>query len=100
QTEGVELRGKRLGVVGAGPIGARMVELGKAIGMGVVAWTRHASPEREAELGCRLVPLEELFRSSDVVSIHLAATTETDGLVTATLLEPLSPAALVVNTPP
>src|SRR5919108_3436368 len=51
QTEGLELRGRRLGVVGAGPIGRRMIELGKALGMTVACWTQTPSAARERELG-------------------------------------------------
>src|SRR5215831_5476929 len=58
----VYLRGKTLGVVGTGNIGAAMAGLGRAIGMGVLAWTFHPTPEREAALGVRFVPLEVLLR--------------------------------------
>jgi phosphoglycerate dehydrogenase-like enzyme len=98
QTEGIELRGRRLGVVGAGPIGARMIELGKALGMTVVCWTRRRSPERERELGAPLVELDELFASSDVVSLHLAHHPETEGIVDRRLLGLLQPQAILVNT--
>jgi phosphoglycerate dehydrogenase-like enzyme len=98
QTEGLELRGRRLGVVGAGPVGARMIELGKALGMNVVCWTRRRSPERELELGAPLVELDELFASSDVVSLHLAPHPDTHGIVDRRLLELLRPDAILVNT--
>src|SRR5207244_6026309 len=98
QTDGLELRRRRLGVVGAGPIGARMIELGKALGMSVVCWTRRRSPERERELGAPLVELDELFASADVVSLHLAHRPETERLVDRRLLGLLQPHAILVNT--
>ncbi len=98
QTQGVELRGRRLGVVGAGPIGARLIQLGQALGMTVVCWTRRRSPERERELGAPLVELDELFASSDVVSLHLAHGPETDRIVDRRLLGLLAPHAILVNT--
>lgn len=98
QIESLELRGRRLGVVGAGPIAARLIELARAIGMTVVCWTRRRSPERERELGVPLVELEELFASSDVVSLHLAARPETEGIVGRGLLSLLQPHAILVNT--
>jgi D-3-phosphoglycerate dehydrogenase len=98
QTEGLELRGRRLGVVGAGPIGARMIELGKALGMNVVCWTRRPSPERAQALGAPLVRLEKLFASSDVVSLHLARSAETEGIIGRSLLGLLQPHAILVNT--
>jgi phosphoglycerate dehydrogenase-like enzyme len=98
QTQGLELAGRRLGVVGAGPIGSRMIELGRSLGMSVVCWTRRRSPERERELGARLVELEELFSASDVVSLHLAHRAETEGIVDRRLLSLLQPHAILVNT--
>jgi phosphoglycerate dehydrogenase-like enzyme len=95
---GVELSGRRLGVVGLGPIGTRMVQLGKALGMDVVAWTRSASREREWELGAPLVSLEELFETSDLISLHAAHTPETEGMIDARLLAAMRPHALLVNT--
>ncbi|HZU19834.1 MAG TPA: NAD(P)-dependent oxidoreductase [Gaiellaceae bacterium] len=98
QDEGVELRGRRLGVVGAGPTGMRMIELGRALGMTVTCWTRRRTAERERELGVPLVELDDLFASSDVVSLHLAATPETEGIVDRRLLGLLPRGAIVVNT--
>ena len=96
QQPGRELAGKRLGVVGAGPIAARVVELGSALGMSVAAWTRSPSPERERALGAPFVSLEHLFSSSDVVTIHVAGTVR--GLVGADLLALLPQDAILVNT--
>jgi phosphoglycerate dehydrogenase-like enzyme len=95
---GLELAGRRLGVVGTGPIGARAVEIGKALGMKVAAWTRSPSSERERALGAPFVPLEQLFAESDVVSLHVAHRRETEGLVDARLLGLMQPHALLVNT--
>jgi phosphoglycerate dehydrogenase-like enzyme len=93
QTEGLELRGRRLGVVGAGPIGMRMIGLGRALGMEVVCWTK-----RKRDVGAPLVELDELFATSDVVSLHLAHRPETEGIVDRRLLELLQPHAILVNT--
>jgi phosphoglycerate dehydrogenase-like enzyme len=98
QNEGLELRGRRLGVLGAGPVGTRMMELGKALGMTVTCWTRRRTPERERELGVPLVELDELFSTSDAVSLHLAVTPETEGIVDRRLLALLPPHAIVINT--
>lgn len=95
---GRELRGRLLGVVGAGPTGRRMLELGRALGMRTLAWTRSASQARAAALGTDLVPLERLFAEADVVSLHLAHTPETERLVDARLLGVMRPGALLINT--
>jgi D-3-phosphoglycerate dehydrogenase len=96
--DGVELAGRRLGVVGLGPIGTRMASLGRAVGMDVVAWTRTSTPERAAAAGVPLVPLEELFATSDAVSLHVASNPATAGLVGASLLGRMRPGAILVNT--
>src|SRR5580658_5389802 len=67
--EGMDLAGKRLGVIGTGGIGATFMRLAHAFGMEVVAWNR--SPAA-ATLPGLLVPLDELLATSDVVSLHLA----------------------------
>jgi phosphoglycerate dehydrogenase-like enzyme len=95
---GIELAGRRLGVVGVGPIGSRAVELGQALGMHTLAWTRSPTSAREAELRAPLVSLERLFAESDVVSLHLAHRPETERLIDDRLLRLMQPHALLVNT--
>src|SRR5262249_58183227 len=95
--QGSELRGKTLGLVGLGPIGQEMARLGAGIGMKLVGWTRHASPDR-AKHGLVLVPIEEVFSRSDVVSIHLSLRPETEHLVSRALLSRMKPEAYFVNT--
>jgi phosphoglycerate dehydrogenase-like enzyme len=94
---GMELRNKTLGIVGLGPIGQEMARLGAGIGMRLAGWTRRSAPER-AEHGLVLVPLDELFRRSDAVSLHLSYTPETHGIVSRRLLELMKPTAWLVNT--
>jgi D-3-phosphoglycerate dehydrogenase len=94
---GMELRGKTLGLVGLGPIGAEMARLGAGLGMRLIGWTRRASPERAVH-GLALVPLEELFATADVVSLHLGYNAESHGIVSRALLERMKPGAWFVNT--
>jgi D-3-phosphoglycerate dehydrogenase len=93
--EGMDLAGKRLGVVGTGGIGATFMRLADAFGMEVVAWNR--SPPVEPIPG-RLLPLDELLESSDVVSLHLALNAETRGFLDASRLARLRPGAILINT--
>jgi D-3-phosphoglycerate dehydrogenase len=96
--DNVYLRGKTLGVVGTGAIGGAMARLGRAIGMDVVAWTLHPAPERATELGVRYVPLDELLRTADVVSVHVRLTPESRGLLGGRELGLMKPGAILVNT--
>jgi phosphoglycerate dehydrogenase-like enzyme len=93
-----ELYGKTLGVVGTGAIGQRMVQLGQAIGMKVVAWTLHPNPERAAQYGIEFLSLEDLLQQSDVVSLHVALSPQTERLIGQEQLALMKPSAILVNT--
>jgi D-3-phosphoglycerate dehydrogenase len=95
--QGMELRGKTLGIVGLGPIGTEMARLGAGLDMRLLGWTRRASAER-ARHGVTLVSLEELFATADVVTLHVAFTPESHGLISRALLERMKPGAWFVNT--
>jgi len=96
--DNVYLRGKTLGIVGTGPIGADMARLGRAVGMNVLAWTFNPSAERASELGLTYVPLDELLVRSDVVSLHVKLTDKTRGMLGRKELALMKPGALLVNT--
>src|SRR6185436_16431935 len=96
--DNVYLHGKTLGVVGTGAIGGVMARLGGALGMDVVAWTFHPEPARAVELGVRYLPLDELLRTADVVSLHVRLTPESRGLIGARELGLMKPGAHLVNT--
>ena len=92
-----ELYGKTLGVVGTGAIGRRMVQLGQGIGMNVVAWTFNPAPERAKEYGVEFLDLDELLRRSDVVSLHVALTADSQGMIGRDQLALMKPTAILVN---
>lgn len=96
--QNIYLRGKTLGLIGAGPIAAEMARLARAIGMQVQAWTFRPTPERARELGVRFVEFDELLRTSDAVSLHVKLTDKTRGLIGRRELALLKPGALLVNT--
>ena len=92
------LRGRTLGILGIGPIGAAMANLGQAIGMNVQAWTFNPTPDRSRQLGIPFVPLDDLLRTSDVVSIHVKLTDQTRGLIGVPQLALMKPGSILVNT--
>ena len=92
-----ELYNKTLGVVGAGAIGRRMIQLGQGIGMKVIAWTSNPTAQRAAEYGVPFVPLEELLTRSDVVSLHVALTPQTVGFIGREQLALMKYNAILVN---
>jgi D-3-phosphoglycerate dehydrogenase len=95
---GFELRGKKLGLIGLGGIGSRMAELARALGMEVLAWTRNPSPERARRSGVTFAPLETVLGESDVISLHLLLTPETQNLLGAAELDRMKPGAVFINT--
>ena len=96
---GTGLRGSRLGIVGMGDIGTAVAERALAFGMEVVYHNRsRVDAAVEERLGARLVPLDELLRTSDVVSLHCPLTSDTRHLVDAAALARMKPTAHLVNT--
>lgn len=96
---GTGLQGRQMGVVGMGEIGAAIARRGTAFGMTIVYHNRRAvASEVEAELGARLVGLDELLATSDVVSLNCPYTPETHHLIDAAALAAMRPTAFLVNT--
>lgn len=93
--DSIELAGRTLGVIGTGGIGSAMVRLGDAIGMRVIAWNRSGVA---AGLPCAARQLDALLAEADVVSLHLALTDETRGLLDARRLALMPAHAILVNT--
>jgi phosphoglycerate dehydrogenase-like enzyme len=94
----MDLRGKTLGLVGFGRIAAALVPLAQAFGMRVVCWTRNPTAEGAERHGVEFIELDQLLKTSDVVSLHLLSTAETDGLLDAKRLASIKQGALLVNT--
>jgi phosphoglycerate dehydrogenase-like enzyme len=97
-TVGVNLAGRTLGLLGLGRIGQRMAEYGHAFGMPVIAWSQNLTEEMAAKSGARRVEKDDLFRLSDIVSIHVRLSDRTRGLVTARELALMKPGAYLINT--
>ncbi|MEG3627792.1 2-hydroxyacid dehydrogenase [Streptomyces poriticola] len=95
-----ELSGKTLGIVGLGQIGQQVARRAAAFDMTVVyAGRRRVSPETEERLGgARHLPLDELLRTADYVTLHTPLTDETHRLLDARRLALLRPTAYVINT--
>ena len=94
---GVEVADKTVGVVGLGRIGVLFAQRMSAFGTRLLAYDPYLSPARAAQIGVRLVPLEELLRESDFISIHLPRTPETVGLIGAEQLAMCKPTVRIVN---
>ena len=88
-----QLRGKTLGLIGTGAIGREMASLGKGIGMRVVAWTFHPHGDT-----AEWVSLDDVFRQSDVISVHVRQSPDTLELIRREHFELMRPGAIFINT--
>lgn len=90
--EGVQLRGKTLGIIGLGGIGREAARIGRGLGMKVIAWNRSG---RDGE---KLVPLDDLLARADVISLHLALNDDTRGFLGAAEIARTKPGVILINT--
>jgi D-3-phosphoglycerate dehydrogenase len=95
---GAELRGKTLGIVGLGRVGAEVAQRARGFEMRVVAHDPYLSPERAAEWGVELVPLAELFAQSDFVSLHTGLSPATERMMNKETLAHMKRGARLINT--
>jgi D-3-phosphoglycerate dehydrogenase len=98
QLRQVELSGKTLGILGLGRIGAKVASICSSMGMRTVYWSRSRKPELEKELSLTYVNFADLFKQADFLSIHLALTPETKGIVGRKEIYAMKPTAFLINT--
>ena len=92
--EGMQLHGKTLGIIGFGGIGAEVARIAKGIGMNVIVWNRTPRPDA----GVRMVEIDALLSTADVVSLNLTLGDETRGFLDAQKIARMKPGAILVNT--
>lgn len=94
RSDGVQLTGKTLGLVGYGGIAAEMARLARGAGMKVIAWNR--TPRQDE--GVEFLPLEDVLAQSHVVSLHLLLTDETRGMISRERIAGMRDGAILINT--
>ncbi len=97
QYGGVELFDKTVGVIGLGRIGALTAERLAGFGVKLIAYDPYLSQARAGQLGVRLVPLDDLLRESDFITVHLPKTPETVGLIGEEALKLVKPTVRIIN---
>ena len=95
---GMDLKGKTIGIVGTGRIGKEMVKIAKGFGMNVVAYDPFPNEAYAKEMRYRYLPLEELLKTSDIISIHTPYTRETHHLLNCENIKLIKKGAYLVNT--
>ena len=95
---GHRVAGKTLGLLGLGRLGGAVARVGLAFGMKAIAWSQNLTAEKAAEQGVERVEKEELFRRSDILSVHLVLSDRSRGLVGARVIGLMKPTSILVNT--
>ena len=95
--KGVELKGKTLGLIGAGRIGGEVAKRARAFGMEVLVSDPYLDHGRAEDLGVRLVLLEDLIRTADVISCHVPLTAETRGMINAETFAKMKDSVFLIN---
>ena len=95
---GNELMSKTLGVLGTGNIGKRVIQIAHGFNMNVLSTTAHPSPEKAKKLGVKFVDLETLLTESDIVTLHLPLTPNTEHMIGASQLAKMKSTAILINT--
>ena len=92
------LRGQTLGLVGFGRIAQRLTGMAKSLGLRVIAADPYVAPEAAEAAGVTLMPLEELLRQADIVSLHVPLTSETRALINSDAFALMKRGAILINT--
>lgn len=95
---GYVLRGKTLGILGLGKIGTEVAQIGRAFGMQIIAWGPTLTPERAGRSQATYLPLDDLLKEADVVSVHLALSDQSKNLLNEARLRLLKKSAYLINT--
>ena len=95
---GHRVAGKTLGLLGLGRLGSAVARVGLAFGCKAIAWSQNLTAEKAAEQGVERVEKDELFRRSDILSVHLVLSDRSRGLVGAREVGLMKPSAVLVNT--
>lgn len=94
--QGNEIKGKTVGIIGTGNIGLEAARLFKAFGANLIGYNRSEIKEAK-ELGLEFVSLDELLKKSDIVSVHLPLTDETENILSKEKLELMKPESILIN---
>jgi D-3-phosphoglycerate dehydrogenase len=95
--QGQELRGKTLGIVGLGRIGLEVARRARAFGMNLIGYDPFIAPVIARENNVTLVPIDEIFKESDYLTLHVGLTTQTEGLINATSIAIMKKGIRIVN---
>jgi D-3-phosphoglycerate dehydrogenase len=97
QFQGTELAGKTLGVLGMGRIGSEVAKRAVTFGMKVIAYDPFLTEARAREIGVQLMDLDNVYRDSDFITVHMPATEQTRGMLNTAAFTKMKPKVRIVN---
>ena len=95
--QGTELRGKTLGIVGLGRIGLEVARRARAFGMTLLGYDPFVAPVIARENGVTLVPVDEIFKESDFLTLHVGLTSQTEGMINKQSIAIMKPGIRIIN---
>jgi D-3-phosphoglycerate dehydrogenase len=95
--QGSELRGKTLGIVGLGRIGLEVARRAASFGMHLIGYDPFVAPVIARENNVALVPIDEILKSSDYLTLHVGLTTQTEGLINQTSIRIMKKGIRIIN---
>ena len=95
--QGTELRGKTLGIVGLGRIGLEVARRARSFGMELIGYDPFIAPVVARENQVALVPLDEIFKRSDYLTLHVGLTSQTEGMINESSIKLMKPGVRIVN---
>ncbi len=91
---GFDLYGKTVGVIGTGKIGRVFIDICRGFGMNVLAFDKYP----DADSGINYVSLEEIYKKSDIISLHCPLTSETNGMINSDAIKKMKKGVIIINT--
>lgn len=95
---GFDLNGKTVGVIGTGKIGKVFIKIMKGFGTNVIAYDVYKDEQAASELGFKYVELDELFKNSDIISLHCPLTKETEKIINEESVQKMKEGVVIINT--
>ena len=95
---GLELKGKRLGLIGLGKNGTQVANVAKAFGMEVSAWSENLNLSHANEIGVLPMSKEDLMKTSDIISIHVVLGDRYNNLITSKEFDMMKKSSFIINT--
>ncbi|KAA0003176.1 MAG: hydroxyacid dehydrogenase [Thermoplasmata archaeon] len=95
--KGIELQGKILGLIGSGRIAQEVAKIANCLGMHVLVYSPHCTPEKAKAMNAELKSMEEIFSRADFISLHVPLTNDTRHMINEALLRKMKPTSFLIN---